>query len=114
VASSRPWLRVSALVGAIGAAYLSGVVTGVVGTQQPANAHSDSVLAAEGPAFVTEIEYVMFPPAVAGSEPTGDTPSRSRVARDVGYRRASAWGCAVTIFETQQQPTGEGAVTGWQ
>lgn len=57
----------------------------------------------------------LFPtPAVAGSEPTGDTPSRSRVARDVGYRRASAWGCPVNIYEIQQQPTGEGAVTGWQ
>jgi carboxyl-terminal processing protease len=44
VAGSRPWLRVSAVVGAISAAYLSGVVTGVVGTQQPANAHSESVL----------------------------------------------------------------------
>jgi carboxyl-terminal processing protease len=44
VAGFRPWLRVSAVVGAIGAAYLSGVVTGVVGTQQPANAHSESVL----------------------------------------------------------------------
>lgn len=44
MAGFRPWLRVSAVVGAIGAAYLSGVVTGVVGTQQPANAHGESVL----------------------------------------------------------------------
>jgi len=58
----------------------------------------------------------LFPtPAMAGSEPTGDTSTnRPRVARDVEYRRASAWGCPVTIYETQQQPTGEGAVTGWQ
>jgi len=58
----------------------------------------------------------LFPtPAVAGSEPTGDTStSRPRVARDVEYRRGSAWGCPVIIYETQQQPTGEGAVTGWQ
>jgi carboxyl-terminal processing protease len=44
VAGSRQWLRVSAVVAALGAAYLSGVVTGVIGTQQPANAHGESVL----------------------------------------------------------------------
>jgi carboxyl-terminal processing protease len=44
VAGSRQWLRVSGVVGAIAAAYLSGVVTGVVGTQQPANARSESVV----------------------------------------------------------------------
>ena len=44
MAGPRPWLRVAAVAGAIGAAYLSGVVTGVIGTQQPANAHGESVL----------------------------------------------------------------------
>ena len=44
MAGSRPWLRVSAVVGAVSAAYVAGVVTGVVGTQQPANAHGESVL----------------------------------------------------------------------
>lgn len=44
MAGPRPWLRVSAVAGAIGAAYLSGVVTGVIGTQQPANAHGESVI----------------------------------------------------------------------
>ncbi|MFL6239480.1 MAG: S41 family peptidase [Actinomycetes bacterium] len=41
---TRPWLRAAAVAGAIAAAYLSGVVTGVVGTQQPANAHGEGVL----------------------------------------------------------------------
>jgi carboxyl-terminal processing protease len=44
VAAPRHLLRISALIGVLGATYLAGVVTGVVGTQQPANAHSDSVL----------------------------------------------------------------------
>ena len=44
MAGSRSWLRASALVGAVAAAYVAGVVTGVVGTQQPANAHGESVL----------------------------------------------------------------------
>ena len=44
MAAPRRILRGTAILGAIAAAYLAGVTTGVVGSQQPAAAHGDGVL----------------------------------------------------------------------